>query len=127
MTELGPSTCEGELTPWDCSGLAVVTRLPHLQTEFRRFGARGAWLATDGERWAGKGAGRVRVELRPGIQVDIFITHTAADTGHHSNQFYRDQQIQQVQRIARRMLRKHPIQSFKYLFLVAQQLYMSSC
>ena len=56
-------------------------RYPLKEIEFNSYSWHGdiAKMWVDGEYLAKKGVGRVRVELENGVDVDVFITHTAAD------------------------------------------------
>jgi hypothetical protein len=52
----------------------------------------------DGEAFAGKGVGRVRIEPRTDLTVDIFTTHTIADSGTTmaNNTWYRVKQVEEL-------------------------------
>lgn len=75
------SGCEGNVGPWGCSGLAIVSRFPILQSNFTKFTQQGSLgsMFTDGEYFAGKGVGRVLVSPRPGLDVDVLVTHTISE------------------------------------------------
>ena len=99
MTEIADfslPSCDGFISPWDCSGLAIVSRYPFLETEFVPFTETGDWSSLDGEFWAQKGAGRVRIEPSEGFITDVFVTHTCADGPSYSNEYYRQKQAEQV-------------------------------
>lgn len=89
--------CDGRAAPTFCSGLAIVSKYPFIETEFNSFSVHGNFWEFDGEYMAKKGVGRVRIEPQPNITVDIFITHTAAMNNHnHSNAYYREIQTREV-------------------------------
>ena len=58
-----------------------VFRYPLKEVEFHKYNLEGDkyHVYPDGEWLANKGVGRVRVELENGADVDVFVTHTAAD------------------------------------------------
>jgi len=94
ISELGPyGTCDGRAAPTGCSGLAIVSRFPILETEFNVFSVHGDLWWDDGEYFARKGVGRVRIEPVPNITVDVFVTHTAASD---YNSYYRQIQTNEV-------------------------------
>ena len=99
MTEVGDfslPSCDGLLSPWDCSGLAIISRFPFIETEFIPFDETGDWQSLDGEFWAQKGAGRVRIEPSTGFIADVFVTHTCAEGPTYTNEYYRQKQAEQV-------------------------------
>ena len=104
MTEVGElalPTCDGRVGPEFCSGLAVISRFPLLEKEFNSYTYHGdiAKMTIDGEWLARKGVGRVRVSPMEGIQVDVFVTHTAADpdpSHGYNNSYYRDRQVAEL-------------------------------
>ena len=73
--------CDGSVGPWGCSGLAVVSRFPILESNFTKFTKQGSpWsMFSDGEYFAGKGVGRALVAPRPGLTVDLLVTHTISE------------------------------------------------
>ena len=73
--------CDGRVGPWGCSGLAVVSRFPILQTNFTKFTLQGNFgsMFSDGEYFAGKGVGRVMVSPRENLHVDVLVTHTISE------------------------------------------------
>ena len=102
MTEIADfslPSCDGIISPWDCSGLAIVSRFPFLETEFHPFLETGDWQSLDGEYWAQKGVGRVRIEPSHGFTTDVFVTHTCAEGPSYSNEYYRQKQAEQVKQI----------------------------
>jgi len=99
MTEYGDfslPSCDGILSPWDCSGLAIVSRFPFLETDFLPFAETGDWQSLDGEFWAQKGAGRLKIEPIEGFSTDIIVTHTCADGPTYTNAYYRTKQAEQL-------------------------------
>jgi len=99
MTEYGDfahSLCDGRVLPTFCSGLAIVSKFPILEKEFHAFTYRGDAKKEDGEYWARKGAGRIRVEPSPGIMVDAFVTHTCAIGPTYTNAYYREKQVAEL-------------------------------
>ena len=90
------SSCDGAILPRDCSGLAIVSKFPFVDKEFIPYKERGDWKKFDGEFWAQKGAGRVRLEPYKNFLVDIFVTHTCAVGATYTNAYYRQKQIQQL-------------------------------
>lgn len=85
--------CDGRATPTYCSGLAIVSRFPFNETEFSVFSVHGDAFWNDGEYFARKGVGRVRILPVPHITVDVFVTHTAASDYNH---YYREIQTREV-------------------------------
>jgi len=83
MTEYDDLTtsCDGKIWPWGCSGLAVISKFPFQQKNFSRFSQQGAFgqIFTDGEYFAGKGVGKVTLAPRPGMLLDIVVTHTISE------------------------------------------------
>jgi len=99
MTEfrdLANSGCDGRVLITACSGLAIISRYPFTQKEFNEYTYKGSiW---DGEVFAGKGVGRVRIQPRPEVSVDIFVTHTIADSGTtmYNNTWARIKQVEEL-------------------------------
>merc|ERR1712179_46806 len=90
-------TCDGRALPTFCSGLAIVSKFPFVDRQFHEFTYHGDILKPDGEYWARKGAGRVRVEPSPGVLVDAFVTHTCAVApSGASNAYYRQKQVAEL-------------------------------
>jgi len=76
--DLAPALCDGRVLPTSCSGLALVSRFPILETEFKVFSVHGDFFWFDGEYEARRGIGRVRIRPARNITVDIFVTALAA-------------------------------------------------
>ena len=60
---------------------------------------KGTKATIDGEWFARKGVGRVRIEPKPGFNVDVFATHTAADpdpSHGYTNEYYRNAQVKEL-------------------------------
>jgi len=76
--DLAPALCDGRVAPTFCSGLAVISRFPIKEVTFTEYSAHGYIFYKDGEYWARKGTGRVRVETARNYTVDIFLTSTCA-------------------------------------------------
>jgi len=101
MTEfrgLALPTCDGRATPFACSGLSIISRFPLLEVEFNSYTEHGDWkkATIDGEWFARKGVGRVRIEPKEGVTMDVFVTHTAADpdpSHGYTNEYYRNAQV----------------------------------
>jgi len=97
MTEVGdlavPNWCDGRVDPMYCSGLAIVSKYPILEKDFQVFSVHGDAFWNDGEYFARKGVGRVRIEPQPNITVDVFVTHTAASD---YNYYYREIQTREI-------------------------------
>ena len=81
--------------PGGCSGLAILSRWQILDKNFTQFSRQGklSHVLSDGEYMASKGVGRVRVAPRPGLQLDVFVTHTIAEDGNHE---IREQQADEL-------------------------------
>ena len=99
--QLSLPTCDGRVGPDFCSGLAVVSKYPIKEVEFNSYTWHGDPLKAliDGEWLARKGVGRVRIEPSPGLKVDVFVTHTAADpdSSHgYNNSYYRVKQVREL-------------------------------
>eukprot|EP00090_Calanus_glacialis_P008884 TRINITY_DN17199_c0_g1_i1.p1 TRINITY_DN17199_c0_g1~~TRINITY_DN17199_c0_g1_i1.p1 ORF type:complete len:355 (-),score=52.60 TRINITY_DN17199_c0_g1_i1:396-1460(-) len=75
---LAPALCDGRVAPTFCSGLAVVSKYPLKEVSFTEYSAHGYIFYKDGEYWARKGTGRVRIETAKNYTVDIFLTSTCA-------------------------------------------------
>jgi len=85
--------CDGRATPGGCSGLAIVSKYPIVETEFQVFSVHGDLWYFDGEYEARKGVGRVRIEPQPNITVDVYVSHTAAND---YNWWYRQIQTKEI-------------------------------
>eukprot|EP00095_Tigriopus_kingsejongensis_P002255 maker-scaffold478_size161223-snap-gene-0.27 protein:Tk02255 transcript:maker-scaffold478_size161223-snap-gene-0.27-mRNA-1 annotation:"neutral sphingomyelinase" len=99
--DLALGTCDGRVGPEFCSGLTIVSKYPFLEKEFNSYTYHGdplkSWI--DAEWLARKGVGRVRIEPLPGMVVDVFVTHTAADpdpSHGYDNRYYRIRQVQEL-------------------------------
>ena len=86
-SDLEHGRCDGRVLPTGCSGLAIVSRLPIFETQFYKYRDCGDWskVEIDGECFATKGVGRVRLATFghiwsdwPNITMDVFVTHTIA-------------------------------------------------
>ena len=99
MTEfrdLASSWCDGRADIFECSGLAIISRYPFKEKEFHQYTWKGSiW---DGEWFAGKGIGRVRIEPKPNLTIDVFVTHTIADSGItvYNNTYARIKQVEEL-------------------------------
>jgi len=96
MTEVGQlatSFCDGRAAPDFCSGLAVVSRFPFKEIEFMGYSDHGDAFWNDGEYFARKGLGRVRIEPYRNLTVDLFLTHTCASD---YNYYYRQRQVNEL-------------------------------
>lgn len=98
MTEVGDlakSICDGRVLVTSCSGLAVVSKFPLKAIQFKEYTWKGNEfkIPPDGEYWAGKGIGRVRIEPYVNITLDIFVTHTCALD---DNSYYREKQVSEL-------------------------------
>lgn len=94
--QLASSYCDGKVLISGCSGLTVISVYPFVEYEFNEYTWKGSiW---DGEGLAGKGIGRVRIEPRANLTVDVFVTHTIADSGTTmaNNTWYRVKQVQEL-------------------------------
>lgn len=87
--------CDGHIGPDGCSGLAIVSRLNLTQVEFFPYSDHGDLFWADGEYFARKGVGRVRIEPHPNVTVDVFVTHTCASD---YNYYYRQRQVKELVR-----------------------------
>ena len=105
MTEfrgLALPTCDGRVLPTACSGLAIISKFPFHEVEFNSYTEHGNfWKATiDGEWFARKGVGRVRIHPRDDVTMDVFVTHTCADPDprlhNYTNEWYRDAQVKEL-------------------------------
>jgi len=97
MTEVGdlalPNWCDGRATPMYCSGLAIASKYPIIEKEFRVFSVHGDYLWKDGEAYARKGVGRIRISPARNTTIDVFVTHTAAGD---DNAYYRQIQTKEI-------------------------------
>ena len=59
----------------------LLIRFPFLEKNFTQFQQQGPFshLFSDGEYFSGKGVGRVSVSPKPGINIDVFVTHTISE------------------------------------------------
>ena len=99
--QLALSTCDGRVAPSFCSGLAIVSKYNFTEIEFNSFTWHGdpAKMTIDGEWLARKGVGRVRIQPVKDFNVDLFVTHTAADpdpSHGYNNSYYRVKQVKEL-------------------------------
>jgi len=95
MTDVGdlaPSTCDGRVLPSFCSGLALLSKLEIKEIEYNPYSVHGDFFWSDGEYFARKGVGRVRVAPSENVTVDIFLTSLAAND---YNYYYRQIQAKE--------------------------------
>ena len=109
--------CGGNYNGKDCSGLAIVSKYPFLKVEFQKFNELGCRAGVtpgfpywpDGEIIAGKGFGMVRISPDNETNIDVFVTHTAANHDctikkcppmvacpDFTNHYYRKSQVKQL-------------------------------
>ena len=102
--------CDGYSNGIGCSGLAIISKYPFLKVEFHKFHERGCLQTAlwDGERIFGKGFGIVRISPDDETNIDVFVTHTAADWTEecsfiecgscpdYHNYYYRKSQVTQL-------------------------------
>ena len=94
--QLANKLCDGRVLITTCSGLTIVSRYEFKEVEFQMYTYRGTiW---DGEAFAGKGVGRVRIAPRPELEIDVFTTHTIANSGTSmaNNTWYRVKQVEEL-------------------------------
>jgi len=94
--QLSSEFCDGRVLITTCSGLTIVSRYEFKEVEFHMYTYRGTiW---DGEAFAGKGVGRVRITPRADLEIDVFTTHTIADSGTSmaNNTWYRVKQVEEL-------------------------------
>jgi len=96
--DLAPALCDGRILPTSCSGLAIISRFPILETEFKVFSVHGDFFWFDGEYEARKGIGRVRIQPARNATVDIFVTAMAAS---EYNFYYRQIQAKEFAKEAK--------------------------
>ena len=84
--DLAPAICDGRAAPTYCSGLALITRFPIIDTSFISFSVHGDFWWWDGEYEARKGIGRATVQTSVNSTVDVFLTSLAAND---YNSYYR--------------------------------------
>ena len=111
------SLCDGRVLITGCSGLAIISAFPIKHSEFHEYYWKGTiW---DGEALAGKnewkierkiknvfiyfallgkGVGRVQIQPQANLTVDLFVTHTIADSGTTmaNNSWYRIKQVEEL-------------------------------
>merc|ERR1719402_1854994 len=92
VEDLSVSTCDGNIAPEFCSGLAVVTKFPVMDIEFTAFEVSGD-LLWDYEYFLRRGVGRVRIEPEPDVTVDVFVTSLASND---YNYWYGERQAKQL-------------------------------
>lgn len=85
MTEYGDFNSLILPSPAGCSGLAIISRWKFIQSNFTQFTKQGdlGHILSDGEWLAGKGVGRAQVSPRPGIVVEVMVTHTISEDGNY--------------------------------------------
>lgn len=85
MTEYGDFNSLILPSPAGCSGLAIISRWKFIQSNFTKFTKQGdlGHILSDGEWLAGKGVGRAQVSPRPGIVVEVMVTHTISEDGNY--------------------------------------------
>lgn len=95
MTEYGDFNSLILPSPAGCSGLAIISRWKFIQSNFTQFTKQGdlGHLFSDGEYLAGKGVGRAQVSPRPGIVVEVMVTHTISED---ANYLTREQQADEI-------------------------------
>lgn len=95
MTEYGDFNSLLLPSPAGCSGLAIISRWKFIQANFTQFSKQGdlSHLFSDGEYLAGKGVGRAQVEPRPGMVVEVMVTHTISEDGNYQ---IREQQADEI-------------------------------
>ena len=93
VDDLAPTVCDGWAAPTWCSGLALISRFPRLDTSFQPFSVHGDFWSEDGEYWARKGIGRVRLRPAPNVTLDVFVTSLAA---WDYNSYYRQIQAKEL-------------------------------
>ena len=90
----------GIICPLYSSGLAIVSKHPFDNVEFKGFHKTGKWInmLKDGEILANKGVGKVTITLWEDFTVDVFVTHTVASWAPRgdSNDDIRENQLKQV-------------------------------
>ena len=94
--QLASKICDGRVLITTCSGLAIISRYELKEVEFNMYTYRGTiW---DGEAFAGKGVGRVRIAPRADLEIDVFTTHTIANSGTSmaNNTWYRVKQVEEL-------------------------------
>jgi len=96
--DLAVATCDGSIAPEFCSGLAVITKYPILDVEFTAFANSGD-LLWDYEYFLRRGLGRVRIEPKPGMSVDLYLTSLASMD---YNYWYREHQADQLLAIVKK-------------------------
>jgi len=92
VEDLSLSSCDGNIAPEFCSGLALVTKFPVLDIEFTPFEVSGD-LLWDYEYFLRRGVGRARIEPQTGVTVDLFVTSLASMD---YNYWYREHQVAQL-------------------------------
>ena len=95
MTEYGDFNSLYLPSPAGCSGLAIISRWPFISANFTKFSKQGdlGHLFNDGEYLAGKGVGRAQVTPRPGMVVEVMVTHTISEDGNYQ---IREQQADEI-------------------------------
>ncbi|XP_040566143.1 putative neutral sphingomyelinase [Lepeophtheirus salmonis] len=75
------NNCMHLTAPFQCSGLAVLSKYPFHEVEFHAYNESGhsSEEFIDGENFVNKGVGRVRLLLPGNTTADFFLTHTIAD------------------------------------------------
>ena len=94
--QLSSELCDGRVLITDCSGLTIISRYEFKEVEFHMYRYRGTiW---DFEAFAGKGVGRVRIAPRVDLEIDMFTTHTIADSGTTmaNDTWYRVKQVEEL-------------------------------
>jgi len=93
--QLASKLCDGRALITQCSGLAIISAYPMKEIEFHQYTYKGTiW---DGEAFAGKGVGRVRIEPKLNTTIDVFVTHTIADGTTMVNEtWYRIKQAEEL-------------------------------
>jgi len=87
------TNCDGTIGPDGCSGLAIVSKHKFTEIEFFPYSDHGDFFWKDGEYFARKGVGRVRIEPHPNMTIDVFVTHTCASD---YNFYYRQRQVKEL-------------------------------
>lgn len=81
------------------SGLLIASAFPIKEAWFHRYAAANEWYKVwEGDWWAGKGAGLVRLELPGGGNLDFYDTHAQATYGNARYRLIRKDQMLELAR-----------------------------
>jgi len=79
------------------NGLLTMSAFPIIERTFHRYRYSSPWFKIhQGDWWAGKGIGLIRVRVSEELVIDFYNTHTQPDRGDPANRLVRERQLQEL-------------------------------